>query len=45
MERPKDRTEPEPEPSPSRTEEARRIIAQYAEDLKEILRRLRRKLN
>ncbi|WP_256468008.1 hypothetical protein [Bradyrhizobium sp. CW9] len=43
MKRPEDHTEPEP--SPSRTEEARRIIERYIEDLKEIVRELRRKLN
>jgi hypothetical protein len=30
---------------PSRIEEARRIIEQYAEDLREIIRKLRRRLH
>jgi signal recognition particle subunit SEC65 len=33
------------EPSPSRLEEARRIIEEYANDLREIIRKLRRKMN
>jgi signal recognition particle subunit SEC65 len=33
------------EPKPSRLEEARQIIAEYANDLREIIRKLRRKLN
>lgn len=34
-----------PEPKPTRSEEARRIIEEYANDLREIIRRLREKLN
>lgn len=33
------------EPKPSRMEEARRIIEEYANDLRELLRALRRKMN
>jgi hypothetical protein len=33
------------EPKPSRSEEARRIIEEYANDLREIIRKLRRKMN
>ncbi len=33
------------EPKPSRLEEARRIIEEYANDLREVLRKLRRKMN
>jgi hypothetical protein len=32
-------------PKPSRLEEARRIIEQYAGDLREIIKKLRRRLN
>jgi hypothetical protein len=32
------------EPSPTRSEEARRIIEQYAADLREIIEKLRRRL-
>jgi hypothetical protein len=35
----------EPQPKLSRLEEARRIIEEYAADLREIIRKLRRKLN
>jgi hypothetical protein len=39
----------EPQPGndepPSRLEEARRIIAEYAADLREIIKKLRRRLN
>jgi hypothetical protein len=34
-----------PEPKPTRLEEARRIIEEYANDLREIIRKLREKLN
>lgn len=34
-----------PQPKLSRLEEARRIIEEYAADLREIIRKLRRKLN
>lgn len=44
MIRPDDKSEPE-QPSPSRVEEARRIIEQYVDDLREIIRKLRRKLS
>lgn len=40
--------EPEPEtpptPKPTRMEEARRIIEEYAEDLREIIRKLRKRM-
>ncbi|MEH2485402.1 acyl-CoA thioesterase [Bradyrhizobium sp. AZCC 2230] len=39
------REEEAPEPKPSRVEEARRIIEEYADDLREIIRKLRRKLS
>ena len=35
----------EPPPKPSRLEEARRIIEEYAADLREIIKKLRRHLN
>jgi hypothetical protein len=35
---------PKPPSEPSRTEEARRIVEEYADDLREILKKLRRKL-
>jgi hypothetical protein len=34
-----------PEPKPSRLDEARRIIAEYANELREIIKKLRRRLN
>jgi hypothetical protein len=34
-----------PEPQPSRVDEARRIIEEYADSLREIIRKLRRHLN
>ncbi|UPJ46169.1 hypothetical protein IVB40_35010 [Bradyrhizobium sp. 40] len=41
--------EPKPEkrptPKPTRTEEARRIIEEYADDLREIIRKLRQRMN
>jgi hypothetical protein len=33
------------EPKPSRLEEARRLIEQYADDLREIIKKLRQRLN
>jgi len=33
------------EPKPSRLEEARRVIAEYVDDLREIIKRLGRRLN
>ncbi|WP_283810390.1 hypothetical protein [Bradyrhizobium guangdongense] len=33
------------EPKPSRLEEARRLIEEYANDLREIIQKLRRKLH
>jgi len=43
MEQPK---EPDkPPPKPSRSEEARRIIQEYADDLRKIIKKLRRRLN
>ena len=35
----------EPEPKPTRLEEARRFIEEYANDLREIIRKFREKLN
>jgi hypothetical protein len=35
----------EPTPQPSRLEEARRIIEEYADNLREIIKKLRGKLN
>lgn len=35
----------QPEPKPTRLEEARRIIEEYANDLREIILKLRRKMN
>jgi len=35
----------EPAPKLSRSEEARRIIEEYAADLREIIRKLQRKMN
>jgi hypothetical protein len=34
-----------PEPKPTRLEEARRIIEEYANDLREIIQKLRRKMH
>jgi hypothetical protein len=34
-----------PAPKPSRLEEARRLIAEYADDLREIIKKLRRHMN
>lgn len=34
-----------PPPMPTRLEEARRILEEYADDLREIIRKLRRHLN
>jgi hypothetical protein len=36
---------PEKPSKPSRTEEARRIVGEYAEDLREILRKFRKLFN
>jgi hypothetical protein len=36
---------PEPPSKPSRTEEARRILEEYADDLREILKKLRKLFN
>jgi hypothetical protein len=35
----------EPPPKPSRLEEARRAIEEYADDLREIIKKLRRKMD
>jgi hypothetical protein len=35
----------EPEPTPSRTEEARRLVEEYADDLRNIIEKLRRHLS
>jgi hypothetical protein len=37
--------EDEPSSKPTRLEEARRIIEEYANDLREMIRKLRKKLN
>ncbi|WP_166293498.1 hypothetical protein [Bradyrhizobium sp. 2S1] len=34
-----------PKPKPSRLEEARRVIEEYADDLRKIIKKLRRRLN
>ncbi|MCK1281330.1 hypothetical protein IVB46_39540 [Bradyrhizobium sp. 61] len=34
-----------PAPKPSRLDEARRVVEEYAKDLREIIQKLRRKLN
>ncbi|MCP1757810.1 hypothetical protein [Bradyrhizobium elkanii] len=34
-----------PKPKPSRLEEARRIIEEYTDDLRKIIKKLRRKMN
>ena len=34
-----------PEPRPPHTEEARRLIEEYADDMREIIKKLRRHLN
>jgi hypothetical protein len=44
MTKPKEQSEAK-ERKPSRLEEARRIIEEYANDLREIIRKLRRKMN
>jgi hypothetical protein len=36
---------PKPPSKPSRTQEARRIVEEYADDLREILKKLRKLLN
>jgi hypothetical protein len=36
---------PDDVPKPSRSEEARRLIEEYANDLREIIKKLRRHLN
>ena len=40
-----DEPEPVKKPKPSRLEEARQMIEEYAADLYEIIRKLRRKMN
>lgn len=35
----------EPQPSPSRIEEARQLVEEYANDLREIIKKLRRPLH
>ncbi|WP_164937119.1 hypothetical protein [Bradyrhizobium vignae] len=40
-----DRVNEPPPPEPSRLDEARRIVQEYADNLREIIRKLRRKLN
>lgn len=39
------RADDPPTPKPFRLDEARRIVEEYAKDLREIIRKLRRKLN
>lgn len=41
----KDSRKEAPKPKPSRTEEAQRVIEEYLNDLREIIRKLRRHLN
>ncbi|MCP1767152.1 signal transduction histidine kinase [Bradyrhizobium japonicum] len=43
MNQPSDSDKPEPKPKPTRLEEARRIVEEYVNDLREIIRKLRRK--
>ncbi|WP_271568453.1 hypothetical protein [Bradyrhizobium sp. CCBAU 11386] len=45
MTKPDDQSEVKDHPRPSRLEEARRVIEEYAADLREIIKRLRRRLN
>jgi hypothetical protein len=45
MIKPEEPSEKKKEPQPSRLEEARQIIEEYANDLREIIRRLQRKVN
>ncbi|MDF0521539.1 hypothetical protein P0R31_30275 [Bradyrhizobium yuanmingense] len=40
-----DKPKPIEEAKPSRLEEARRIIEEYADDLRELIQKLRRKMN
>jgi hypothetical protein len=40
-----DQPKPVEEPKPSRLEEARRIIEEYANELRELLRKMRHKMN
>ncbi|WP_165936141.1 MULTISPECIES: hypothetical protein [unclassified Bradyrhizobium] len=35
----------EPPPQPSRLEEAQRVVGEYVENLREIIKKLRRKMN
>jgi hypothetical protein len=44
MNKPGEKT-PIPDPEPSRTEQARRIIEEYANDLREIIKKLRRHMD
>jgi hypothetical protein len=37
-----DEKPPSPDPDPSRSEQARRVIEEYANDLREIIKKLRR---
>jgi hypothetical protein len=39
------RPDEEPRPEPSRVEQARRIIEEYADDLREIIKRIGRRMN
>lgn len=43
MNQPSDSDKPEPKPKPTRLGEARRIVEEYVNDLREIIRKLRRK--
>jgi hypothetical protein len=45
MEAPKEPRPDKDEPEPSRSEEARRIIEEYANDQREIIKKLRKQLN
>lgn len=42
---PEDRRPEEPPSKPTRSEEARQIIEEYTADLREIIRKLRQKMN
>jgi hypothetical protein len=45
MNKPDERDQDKPRPKPSRAEEALRIIEEYANDLREIIKKLRRRLD
>ncbi|MFK4725349.1 hypothetical protein ABIE89_006449 [Bradyrhizobium niftali] len=45
MTKPEEQSEVKDHPRPSRLEEARRVIEEYAADIREVIKRLRRRLN